>query len=124
MKCPVCRSSDLREATEYNKALCHIQYLIDGSLFCFDCQCEEVKTLLNNPIKNCDECSGTTMCPNSKAARNAVRKNKKPSERRWEYGHRYERGSDGKKTGRTESFRTDQNTGETQSEFHTRFEPS
>jgi len=128
MKCPACGSSDLRETTEYNKAHCHIQYLINGSFFCFDCQCEEIKILLNNPRKSCDECTGTSMCPNSKAARNAVKsrgkKNKNPSDRKWEYGHRAEFGSDGKQTGRTESFRTDQNTGETESEFHTHFESS
>ncbi len=75
VKCPDCGNPDLREKTEFYRACCHVQYLIDDSLFCYDCQLEAVKNLLDNPRKSCDDCSGTPTCPNSDAPWRAMQKN-------------------------------------------------
>jgi len=56
-KCPVCGSIDMREATEFNRSRCRIQYLINSSLFCYDCQSVAIKQILANPVKSCDNCS-------------------------------------------------------------------
>lgn len=127
MKCSNCGGIDLRELTDWYKANCHIQYLISRSLFCYDCQTDDTKKILDNPIKNCDDCEGTDFCPASQKAADAIKmnhgKHKKtsPQKPNWEYGHKPEFGKDGKLTGRTESFRRDQNTGKTESEFHSHF---
>ena len=75
LKCPKCGSFDLRETTEFNKARCHIQFLINPRLFCYDCQSETIKNRLDNPIKSCDDCFGTSTCPASSAAAEATKQN-------------------------------------------------
>jgi len=73
--CTKCGSNDLKEMTEFHKAFCYVQFGIDTNLFCYNCQSESVRKRLDNPIKSCDECEGTSTCPNSQAAFDAVKKN-------------------------------------------------
>ena len=75
IKCPDCGGTDLREQTEWNRANCHMQFLIDRDLFCYDCESEAIKHRLDNPIISCDDCEGTPICPMSEAAENARRQN-------------------------------------------------
>jgi len=63
-KCPKCGNTDLREATEFNKARCHFQFLIDHRLFCYHCQMNNIKQILDNPSKSCDDCEFMSpVCP-------------------------------------------------------------
>ena len=64
MDCPKCGNPDLLEMTEFNRARCHIQYLIDYSTFCYDCQPDCVKEILDNPNKTCEDCKFISpVCP-------------------------------------------------------------
>jgi len=54
--CPECGGSDLRKRTEFNRAACPTQFLIDDSLFCYNCQETDVQQRLDNPITNCRKC--------------------------------------------------------------------
>lgn len=125
MKCPKCGSTDFRKKTEYYKAKCDFQYLIDDGLFCYDCQSDVIKQVLDHPVASCDDCEGTPTCPASPAAAEAVGQNYKTKKEKpdWEYGHEEEYGRDGKPTGRTVSFRRDQKTGKREETIHTRFKP-
>lgn len=80
-RCLTCGGHNFDLKTNLFKAFCHIQYLVDDSLFCVDCQSDEIRERLKNPIKSCDECDGTDSCPNSRAAFNAIRKNCSQSQR-------------------------------------------
>ena len=63
-KCPKCGNTDLREATEFNKARCHFQFLIDHRLFCYHCQMNNIKQILDNPSNSCDDCEFMSpVCP-------------------------------------------------------------
>ena len=73
--CPECGGSDWRTKTEFHKAGCHIQFLIDRTLFCYDCAAGIIKYILDHPITSCDGCKGTPDCPSSSAAGEAIRQN-------------------------------------------------
>jgi len=62
-QCPACKGYDLRKKTELNKSLCYRQYGTDNSLFCYNCLSDELKEILDNPRKDCDNCPGTMYCP-------------------------------------------------------------
>ena len=75
MKCPDCKGKNFRKFTEFHKAACPVQFLIEDRPFCYDCQSDAVKNVLDNPRKSCDGCAGTLTCANSEAAESARAKN-------------------------------------------------
>ena len=62
-KCPECGGKNIKSMSTWSEAHCHIQSLIYYSCFCYDCQSDEVKHRIDNPITDCNDCVGTPNCP-------------------------------------------------------------
>jgi len=69
MKCKNCGKTMIA-ATEVNKAVCNLQYEIDDTTFCFDCNVKEthksrIREILSNPSgPSCEKCKrrGSEAC--------------------------------------------------------------
>lgn len=128
-QCPKCKGINMRRGNDIRRAICPIQVLLQDDWYCAECN-PQLKKILDNPRTFCDDpddCEGSPTCPannrvnyGGQSMRTKDTSNKK-NEPKWEYGHRAERGADGKNTGRTESYRVDKKTGKRESVFHTWF---
>ena len=63
MKCPICGEHEMLTFTDYYRAGCPVQYLIDRRPLCLKEITDEARRLLENPIEGCHNCSGHSMCP-------------------------------------------------------------